>query len=240
MQSIVRHSAHRAALGLVATALAVGGTDPASAEPIIGFETPQLVQDFETVALGERFDEPPVVVGDHVYLLQQTEFDPPASTVLWEYDVVAQTIREVDISAFPQIGDLGVAYAGTLVFGAERDDGASSIENVVASLEPGGAPRVVKDPIGFPDHFAADRDGVYFAVDGSALWFTNLTDVGTVELFSGADGLRGLAPAVLGDETDVVYAEADPSERVVDERAGVARRGGERDRREGQCGGGPP
>ena len=56
--------------------------------------------------------------------------------------------------------------------------------------------------------FAAGRDAVYFVVDGSALWSSDLTTPGTIELSNGFVSMRSLAPAVKDDDDEAVYFRA--------------------------------
>ena len=149
-----------------------------------------------------------VVVGDYVFLRQFTDNGVPDVTRLWEYHVPSETIREVDLAAFVQVIDLGTAYDGQLVFAAERDDGTGSPEDVVATVAPGGTPTVVRAFDNRISEFAAGRDAVYFVVDGSALWSSDLTTPGTIERSTGFVSMRGLAPAVKDDGDEAVYFRA--------------------------------
>ncbi len=186
----------------------IGTAPPAAAEPVEGFEEAELVADLETVPAGSDLGDRAVVVGEHVYLLQFTDNDVPDATRVWEYHVPSDTIRQVDLSAFWQVTDLGTAYGGRLVFAAQRDDGTGSPEDVLATVVPGGTPSVVRAFGNRPSEFAGGRDAVYFVVDGGALWSSDLTQPGTIELSSGYFGMSDLAPAVKGDGSEVVYLNA--------------------------------
>ncbi len=207
-----RFSARAATVALTcAAALVVGGpVDPVGAEPVAGFEIPELVTDFETAPADSDWQEQSaVVVGEYVFLFQQTEFDDPDSVRLWEYHVPADTVRQVDLSAFHSIGDTGAAFFSDLAFGAEIDDGAGSFESVLVKLTPGGVPSVVKALPGFPADLVGGFGALYFSVGDNALWASGLTEVTTVEVADGLSRLDQLAPTPRGDGTEIVYFEAD-------------------------------
>jgi ELWxxDGT repeat protein len=150
-----------------------------------------------------------VVVGDYVFLFQQTGFDDPDTIRLWEYHIPTDTVRQVDLSAFRLLGDTGVAFFGDLAFAAEIVDGSGSTETVLAKLTPGGVPSVVKLVPGRADDLAAGADAPYFSVGDETLWSSGLTEATTVEVADGLSRIDDLKPTPRGDGTEIVYFEAD-------------------------------